>query len=353
MKYLLYCSLLLTMSAGCAERSEPEPAEQSVRPARIFVVQDVRSTNSYEFVGQVEAAQSIDLSFEVSGPLAQLPVREGQTVRRGEVVAALDTKDFELAVREAQVQLDLAQHDLERKERVLAQRGIARSVVDDARSLFELQRVRLEQARESLTDSRLVAPFDAYVARRYVDKHVNMREGDHVLRLHDLHQLLVVASVPESLLATATTEQVVSTVAQFDFIPTESFDLTYHENRGEADTVAQTYEVSWSMARPERWNILPGMTATIRVELRDPGDPVASLVPPSALVGGADDSLFVWIYDAETQLIARRDVITGPPTAKGVPVLDGLSGGDLIVATGASQLQPGMRVRPLGKVPSK
>ena len=153
---------------GCVDSTEPEAVDQSVRPARIFVVQDRSKILNYEFVGRIEAAQSIDMTFEVSGPLVALPVLEGQNIERGGLVAALETKDFELAVQEAQVQLQLARQDLERKQRVLRQKGIARSVVDDAKSNYELQRVRLEKARESLADARLLAPFDAYVTRRYV-----------------------------------------------------------------------------------------------------------------------------------------------------------------------------------------
>ena len=135
-------SLLLMVLGACAERGEPEPQEQSIRPAKIFLVRDQRQLIGYEFVGRVEAAQSVDMTFEVSGPLRRLPVLEGQTVNRGQLVAALDPTDFELAVAEAEAQLQLARQDLERKQQVLAQRSIARSVVEDARTTYELQKVR-------------------------------------------------------------------------------------------------------------------------------------------------------------------------------------------------------------------
>ncbi len=333
---------------GCGEQAVSEPADQFVRPARIFIVQDDTDTQRHAFVGRVEAAQSIDVSFEVSGPLAQLPVLEGQTIKVGEVVAALETTDFVLAVREAQVQLQLARQDLERKRRVLAQKGIARSVVDDAQSVYELHKVRLDKAQQSLKDSTLRAPFDAYIARRFVDNFVNVGVGEKIVRLNDLHSLLVVANVPESLLATASQEQVISTVAIFDFIPGQRFPLEFKENRGEADAVAQTYEVSLQMQRPEQWTILPGMNARVELEMRKQGR-AATLIPASALVSDPQNGFFVWRYDPQTQLSTQVPVTVGEPKNKGIEITGGLAAGDMIVATGASQLQPGMRVSVLGE----
>jgi RND family efflux transporter MFP subunit len=340
--------LVAATLAGCSERTEPVAEDQAVRPARVVVATATLATIEHQFVARVEAAQTIDVSFEVAGPLARLPIREGQTVARGELVAALDPTHFELAVREAEVELQLARQDLERKQQVLNQQGIARSLVDDARSQYELQQVRLAQTRERLADSWIVAPFDAYIAQRHVDNHVNIQAGQPVARLTDLHELLIVTNIPERLLATVGTEQVLAVTVEFRFAPGERLPLTYRENRGEADAVAQTYEVSFTLERPERWNVLPGMTATVHVSLRAPdGDIAIAYVPTSALVSGPDNDTFVWLFDPETELVEQRAVRIGTPAAQGVPVLAGLEGGELVIATGASQLRSGMRVRRL------
>ena len=337
----------ITIMAGCEDRTPPVPEEQSIRPARIHVVEDTTQTRTYTFVGRVDALQTIDVSFEVAGPLQQLPILEGQIIPTGGLIAALDAEDFELAVREAEVQVKIARQDLERKQRVLEQRGIARSVVDDAQSLYELQLVRLRQARERLDDSKLFAPFDAYVARRFVDNYTNISIGTRIARLHDLNKLLVVASVPETIVARVSADQLVDLHARFDFLPEHQFPLTVYENRGEADGVAQTYEVSLMMDNPPQWNILPGMTATVHVLVREPVAQSVVFVPASALVAAEDKSFFVWLYHDEERPVERRVVKTGIPTSAGVPVREGLKGGERVVASGAASVQEGMRVRPL------
>ena len=344
---LLAAALLL---GGCGNQAEVVVAEQSLRPAKVVRVQAAGGLRAHEFVARVEAAQSIDVSFEVDGVLAELPVLEGQTVERGQLVAALDPTDFRLAVREAELEVELARQDWERKRRLLAQRGIAASLVEDARSMHRLQQVRLAQRRESLSKSRITAPFDAYVAHRYVDNFVQLGAMDKVVRLNDLHQLQVVAGVPEQLLVTVRTEHVVSIDAVFPFAPEQRFPLTFRENRGEADAVAQTYEVSFTMQRPAEYNILPGMTAAVRVALRSPAA-AAAWIPASALVSGPDKGFFVWLHDPQTQAVRKQAVQVGPPAAYGVPVRSGLRGGEWVVAAGANQLQEGMRVRPMNDSP--
>ncbi len=333
---------------GC-ERVEPPVEDQAVRPAKLFRVTAQHSTTSHEFVGRVDAAQSLDIAFEVDGALQELPVREGQALARGALVAALDPTSFQLAEREAEVQLRLATQDLQRKEALLRDRGISQSAVDDARAQFELSRVRLAQARERLAKSRITAPFDAFVARRYVDNRTRVRVGDKVARLSDLHELKVVASVREDLIATVTPERVVAITARFDFLPERRFPLTFLERSGEANPVAQTYAVTFTMARPADVNLLPGMTAQVRVELRADSADAGITIPTTALQSAPDDSFFVWVFDPETGRVDSRPVVVAQPRHDGIGIRSGLADGELIVAAGASQLQKGMRVRMMGE----
>ena len=343
-------ALLLVLFLGACEDRQPPPAtDQSVRPARIFSVGADVGTVRHEFVGAVEAAQTIDMSFRVPGPLTELPILEGQFVEAGALVAAIEATDYTLALREAQVQRELARQDYTRKQRLLTERGISQSIVDDARALFDLRQVAVEKARENLDRTRLRAPFQAYVAQRFIDNHVNVHPGDPIVRLMDLSELFVVANVPENLLATATAERVQRLEAEFGFAPGERFELTFRESRGESNAVAQTFEVTFTMPRPENWNVLPGMTATVIVELAATLARERIQIPTSALVADPEKNYFVWKFDPESQLVTRQAVEIGPATGNGISILAGLSPGDLIVASGAAHLQPGMRVRMLGQ----
>ena len=334
--------------AGCDASEIAAPADQGIRPARIVEVSLDESLKQMVFVGHIEASNAIDMSFEVAGALQSFPVREGQTLKKGALIAELDPTDYELATREAQLQLQLAQQDYQRKADVLARGGIAKSLVADAKSFALLQRVRLEQAQHRLRDTKMYAPFNAYVSRRYVDNYVKTQVGDRIVRLNDLDQLLVVASIPEQTLASVIDNLRASVFAVFDFMPGQRFPLEYRENRGDADTVGQTYEVSFAMARPDSREILPGMTATLVVQFAENSNSTPEyLLPISALVTDAEKKVYVWLFDQTSQRVQKRYVSVGRPTPSGVYVTQGLVEGDLIVSSGANQLMEGMKIRPL------
>ena len=342
---LLFCVCCLV---GC-QRSAPPAADQAVRPAKLFRASSHPVTISHQFVGRLDAAQTVDVSFEVDGTLLELAVREGQAIGEGALVAALDPTDFQLAVREAEVQLRLATQDLNRKTTLLKERGISQSLVDDARAQYDLSQVRLSQAQERLSKSRVTAPFDAFVARRFVDNRTQVQAGDKVARLSDLNELKVVTSLPEGLVATVTPERVVSLSAGFDFLPDQRFPLIYRENTGEANPVAQTYEVTFTMQRPAGSNLLPGMTAEVRIELKTRDSNGTITIPTTALLSDPEGRFFVWIYDPATSRVSRRSVIVAEPGEHGVAITSGVSDGELLVAAGASQLQEGMQIRMLGE----
>ena len=345
MNKLLIISLIVLL-VSCTERIPPDPVPQNIRPAKLMKVEGMSSNAEYSFTARLEALQTIDLSFEVGGPLQQLLVKEGETVSSGSLVAALDPTEFQLALNEQEVQLKLAALDLNRKRKVLADNGIAKSVVEDAQSQHELQTVRLHKARERLDDSRIQAPFEAYVSRRYVDNFVNVSPSQPIVKLHDLTQLQVVMSIPENLVATVGREQLLHSWVEFSFAPGRRFEISLHENRGEADSLAQTYEVSFTMQNPEDLNLLPGMTAKAHLQIMDSGSK-SFLLPSSAIVPATDGSLSVWVFDPVSQSVSRRLITAEAPTESGVPITHGLVEGEQIVVAGASQLQEGMLVRAL------
>lgn len=346
----LAIALQIGILAGCEPPAPPEPVPQDIRPARIHVVEPGDTDKAYRFAGEVQATTSIDAAFEVGGALNKLSVREGETVAAGTIVAQLDPTNFLLAVREAEAQLKLVRQDYVRKRDILGRGGIARSAVDDAAAQVELARVHLAQAQKQFRDTRLEAPFDAQITQRFVDNFTKVQPGEPIVRLSSLSELVIAAAVPEALLATLDADAIESIEARFAFAPDRTFPLTFRENRGEADPLAQTFEITLTMAQPEGLNILPGMTA--EVSLRVTGADVGNLfsIPTAALVSSADGRFFVWVVPADGGPVEQRFVSTTTPTSNGVTISGGLRAGEAIVSSGAAYLQHGMRVRPLGRI---
>ena len=200
----------------------------------------------------------------------------------------------------------------------MEKKGIAKSIVDDAKTTFELMEVKLAKAKKSLQDTMIFSPFDAYVSKVYFDNFVNLAAGIPVVKIHDLQRLQIVISVPEKLMATATPESIKNAWAKFSFANNQRFPITYHESSGEADQLALTYEVAFLIDPPAAINLLPGMTAEVAIDVSSSYSQDIYL-PASAIVSTPDNSLAVWVYDESTSLVERRKSKHFPQLTMGSP----------------------------------
>lgn len=344
----LGAAALAALAAACGA-PEP-PAAEPVRAARIEAARPAEAASVREFVGRVEARLTVDLAFQVGGRLADFPVSEGQIIAEGAPVAALQTQDFERAVRTAEVQLQQARQNLDRV-RTLHDRGIAAdAALDEAQTAHDLRLVALDNARQNLEYASIDAPFEGLVSRRLVDNFTTVAAGQPVARLQDVSELRVAIQVPESVLAMVDETDPREMTARFPFLPDQTFPLEFRELIAEPDRASQTYTALFALPNDIPANILPGMTSSVRIII-EPDAPAAertgAIIPVSALSPTPEGGFVVWVFDPRQGAVTSRQVALGPVTGETVRVDEGLRPGEQIVTAGVNALYEGMAVRPL------
>lgn len=340
----------LILSACIETTASNEGDEDTARPARIESASNGIAPDIRRFVGRIEAVQTTDLSFQVGGELVAMPVREGQRVERGHRLAAIDPEDYERAVREAQVRLDLARQDLDRKSRLLQSNSVSEAVHEQAVAEHDLREVALETARRNLDHTTIEAPFDALVTRTLVDAHTNVTSGTPVLRVQDVSELRIAVNIPERLMGMIGNRDALQAHVVFPAADGARFDLDYRSHETQPDNVTQTYRVTFAMPYPEAPALLPGMIG--RVEIA-PGGGMGAITgpgvsaPSSAVVADNDGGFHVWVVSGPDGEVRRQPVAVGPIVDDRVAITEGLSADDRIVTAGAHYLNEGMRVRPI------
>ena len=334
---------------GCADSNESQINEKAQagptpRPALIATLEQPSDQILHEFVGKVDAAQTVDLSFEVSGQLASVTPREGDRLTEGSLIAALDPTPFEISVREAKAQFELAELDLRRKRALLKDKAISPALVDQASAQLDLARAHLEMSERHLAETRLVAPFDGLLSRRYVDNHSLAAAGQAIVRLSDLTEIFVRIAVPERLVSTINDRTVTNLWARLPGVDTD-IPLALKEFAGEANSVAQSYRVTLVMTGPPPVDVLPGMNVTVYAERAMPN--LYPRIPLDAIHESPDGTFYVWRYANESQTVARQPVRVGDIREGQVEIEEGLKPGDRFAAAGGQQLREGMRVRPM------
>lgn len=340
------CLAAALLLAGCKEPPAPQRAEVS-RPAEIQEVGGVTIDSGLSFPGRVRAVQRAELAFNVPGQIVEFPVREGETLQAGSLVARLDPVTFESRLQAAQAEFDKARTDFERVQTIWEKsQAVARAEVDARRTAMEVARSAYAAARKEVQDTRLTAPFDGVIARRYVENFANVQAKEPVVSLQSADHLEIVIHVPERVVRGEPKRA--AGFARFDDLPGLRLPVTLKSFATEADPQTQTYEVVLELTQPQGVTILPGMSAEVLPQSAEPGAAQAQLlIPLKAVSATADGTPAVWVVDPATSRVQRREIEVGEARGADVTVIAGLQAGERIVTAGVNHLREGMLVHPL------
>ncbi len=332
---------------GCGKKQE-EKRPEVVRPVKLLTVKDVNEDLVQGFPGMVRAARRAVLSFKVSGRIVKLPVEEGQLVKRGDLIAQLDQRDFLNAVKAARARFKEAEQQFRRYKELYAKKQVSRADYDRYLAARDVAKAKLDEALNRLKDTTLRAPFDGYISKRYVELYYEVKANDPIVNLQDISKIEVLVDLPELTMAAVKEENLGEIVAEFDAIPGKRFPLTVKEYSTEADPATQTYQVVFVMDQPKGANILPGMTATVTASFREgAGKGPRIIVPSLAVLDAPTDKPYVWVYDPSSGTVHRRYVKIGALVdSGGILIREGLKPGEQIVIAGVTKLKDGMKVRP-------
>ena len=355
---LVWLLVSLTGFIGACGQEAPVEQAEVARPIKMMAIGAGDGRRTLEVPGSVSAAQSADLSFEVSGRMLARMVEEGQLVDAGEVVARLDPRDYVSQRNGARARRDTAKADYDRYRVAFEKNAVTEQQVSLSRGQFDIAQAELDVAEKALEDTELRAPFGGRIARRLVDDFANVRQKQAVIVLQDESSLelrVAVAerdwgrgdtSVPRDELSRRINPRVEIASRRGLLFP-----AYIKEASNSADPVTRTFEVTFGFQTPPEINVSPGMTGKVIVDLytENRAEGAAPLtVPSNAVVADDDGNPYVWVVDPVSMRVARRPVDPGELSGSSVPILSGLSSGDVVVVSGVNSLTDDMLVRDLG-----
>jgi RND family efflux transporter MFP subunit len=352
----LVCAALIfgALGAGCGE--EPPPPKEVARPVKILEIGAEGAARTLEYPGQVEASLHADLGFEVPGRIIELPVEEGQAVKEGEVLARLDPRDFQADLDAQRAQVRQMKTEYERAKTLFEKDVAPQQDVDRARRNLDVMEAKLRTAEKAVEDAVLRAPFDGVVARKLVKDFRNVQAKEPVLVLQDDSSLQIVANVPERDWVYARRnvpleerERRLHPTVTVSNYPDREFPARLREAATTADPTTRTYALTLYFEVPDDVTVMPGMTASVRLDVPGAVTGSALAIPASAVVDEGGGPPHVWRVDPDTMTVSRADVELGELSGDQIEILGGLSPGDQIAVSGVSQLREGMAVRRFGE----
>jgi RND family efflux transporter MFP subunit len=328
------------------------------RPVKVMTVAGATAVESRTFPGIVKAAREIDLAFRVGGPLVQYDLKIGQQVNKGETIARIDPRDFEIRVgklnaelKAAEAKLEDAEKDFQRQKNLLSESAASQSQYDKIKMILETTQAGIESlkadlasAKNALADTRLTAPFDGVVNRKLAENHETVAPGIPVVSILDLSGVEVATAIPEDILIRESDfSQIYVTLEAY---PGETIPATLEEIGRQTDATNQSYPLTAVLDVPDHLSVEPGMAAMLHVMLHTRGQETQGFyLPTSAVFSDTDGTTCIWRVDTDTLNTEKVPVETGGLRGNDILIVSGLVPGDHVISAGARFLVEGQRIR--------
>ncbi len=290
-------------------------------------------------VGSLRSNESVILRPEVSGRIAAIGFKDGQLVRKGQLLVGLDATLNEAEVAQARAEYDLALSNLKRSEDLASRKFISSSAQETATSNAQVAEAKLRLAQARLSKMRIVAPFDGSVGIRNVSLGDYVKDGTDLVNVEDVRILKVDFRLPERNYSQVRVGQTIEVVA--DALPNERWQGRIEAINPKVDADGRSLEIR-ALLENTSGKLRPGMFVRVRVIVGERSN--ALLIPEEAIVPQGAEFYVFKVVDGAARRVpvkigGRRDAM--------VEILDGLAAGDQVVTAGMRLSRDGQPVRVL------
>ncbi len=301
---------------------------KSARQARVST--DIRA------VGSLQSDEAVQIASEIAGRIAEIPFKEGQPVRAGDVIARLDEALVKADIADAEARLRLAKQNNDRAKALVRTGAVTERSRDEAISNFEIAQAAVELAKTRLDKHTLRAPFDGVAGVRNVSIGAYVAVGTPIVNIEKLDTLKVDFKVPEIYLTDIKVGQTVDVT--LDAVPGQTFAGEIYAINPLVDVNGRSLHVRARLANSQQL-LRPGLFA--RITIKGLAEREVTLVPESAIVPRGGDA-FVYRVDNGQAIEAR--VKLGARKDAEVEVLEGLEPTAIVVTAGQQKLKNGSGV---------
>jgi len=333
-KPILLTVLLLAAlaAAGCRQKSGNVSVNNNLPPAsvRVQTVQNQTRTATEEAVGTVRAKLRSVIEAKISGRIEQMLVVPGQEVNAGEVLVQLDAREVQAQFDRALAVRQQAESDLKRATDLNQQKILAQSEYDSVQSRFRVAAAAAAEAEALLGYTRVVAPFDGVITRKYADVGDLASPGKPLLEMEDARHLRLEADVPEAIIGRLSLGDRLGVRVSG---VTNELEGTIGEIAPSADPNSRTFLVKLDL--PSVPGLRAGQFGRVAVPV---GETAALRVPAAAVVQRGQMELIFIAVDGRAQL---RLVKTGKRIGDEVELVSGVDAGEPVIVEGAGNLVDG------------
>lgn len=333
---------LLMGLTGCAGDNNDAPTPGTA--VRVAVSTSGPAAPPIEASGLVGSQDEMRLSFRTGGFIRRVAVKEGDRVRRGQLLAELELTEIDAQVEQARQMALKAERDLARGERLQAEQVISQEALENLRTQAQVARAARTAAEFNLGYSTIRAPRDGIVLRRLAEERESVPPGQPVIIFGSPERGTVVrlALADRDVVRLALEDPA---TVRIDAYPGRTFQAKISEISAAADQRNGLFPAQIRLDPVTDVTLASGLVAKVMIDPASSRRSTLTHVPIAALVDGRRDRAFVFIIEKE--IARKREVGIAYLAGESVALSGGLPVGVPVITEGALYLQDGERVRVL------
>ncbi|MCI6152901.1 MAG: efflux RND transporter periplasmic adaptor subunit [Fusobacterium perfoetens] len=356
-KFLLIGFLLIFM-LGCEE----EESKTLIRPVEVYNVESISNEIVKEYPGIVSAKNESSLAFKISGPLEKLNVEVGSFIKKGEIIGELDKRDYKIqeeiyknkvimaenGYNSSKAISENAKQQFTRIEKLYKTKNLPKKSYDEAvakvksaiagekASFAQYQEALkgLENAKNQLKDTVLVAPYDGYISSKFCDEGSIVGAGQPIVKISSLDDKRIKINISEN------------EIKEFSKISNGKFlynDIEKYIEIIEIGKVKGVINLSYPVVfkfLEENIDIPVDSQGIVKIDFEN--EKARGMIIPIESIFERDNQTKVWIYS--NGVVNEKNIKIISPYSNGKVIVKGLNIGDKVVSRGVHELSNNQQV---------
>lgn len=335
----------IILLSACSEKADHK---EKITLVKTTTVKAWVKDEPIPYPGKIKAAADVKLAFRVAGPIHRFTVEEGQFVRKGQVIAEIDPRDYELQLAATKAEYIQIKAEAERVIELHKRNSASTNDYDKAVSGLNRIQAKLDAHQNALTDTRLIAPFDGYIQEKFFDAHETVSAGLPIVSMINTSWYEVEIDIPATDFVRK--DQFKAFRCEADVYPGQHFPLELLEITHKSN-LNQLYKMRLKLQNQEAFNLAAGMSVNVTIDFHSNESALLSI--PVSAVYNKNDQSYVYIFQPQSGTLSQHTVQIQELLKDGSAVVKGqLQADDQVVSAGVHTLKEGQKAALLKPVSS-
>jgi len=330
--------LVALIFSSCAPKQNEQ--EAITRKVKVATPKKDSTVLTRNFSGIIQESTETNLAFRVAGPIEKINIKEGDYVKKGQLVAQIYPRDYQIQVDAAQAQYEQVKSEFERLAELKKRESVSANDYEKALAGEKMLRSKLEHAKDQLNDTKLYAPYSGYIQSVKYSEGELVDAGMPVAKLLDTDSYSIEVDLPISFFVHR--ENFTTFTCQQPVVSDSVFQLQLIGHKAKASN-NQLFTTKFRLPNNGDTKFLPGMNVEVGISYKSKCE--CPLHVPLTSVFNDNGKAFVWIFDKTKSTIHKREVITDGLAGEGrVRISSGIKTTDTIIVSGVNALHEGEKV---------